>query len=112
MGVDLAGEGHTGSPGSGGASPYPAPGLPSPVDQEEWIGKNTLYKYNPVGAVPHPTRASPETQRGFFPKSPDAGRTVVAGVFVEAAGFCEATGVAELDGRLEFSLVITESLKS
>ena len=49
--------------------------------------------------------------RGFLPKSP-AGRTVVAGVFVEAAGFCDTLGVALAAGRLEFSFEMTESLKS
>jgi len=46
-----------------------------------------------------------------LPKSP-AGRTVVAGVLVEAAGFCDTPGVAVAAGRPEFSFVITESLKS
>jgi hypothetical protein len=48
---------------------------------------------------------------GFLFKSP-AGRTVVAGVLVDDAGFCEARGVGVAAGRLEFSFVMTESLKS
>ena len=53
----------------------------------------------------------PNYRGGFFPKSP-AGRTVVAGVLVEDAGLCESPGVVVDAGRLEFSFVITESLKS
>lgn len=49
--------------------------------------------------------------RGFLLRSP-AGRTVVAGVFAPAAGFWETPGAGVVAGRLEFSLVITESLKS
>jgi hypothetical protein len=60
-----------------------------------------------------PRFTSPEdvVRYGFLFKSP-AGRTVVAGVLVDDAGFCEASGVGVAAGRLEFSFVMTESLKS
>jgi hypothetical protein len=62
-------------------------------------------------SVPKTTPGWTAVRYGFLPKSP-AGRTVVAGVFAEPAGFWEASGVGVAAGRLEFSFVMTESLKS